>query len=89
MQFNLFGENKILYSIDPYRNRYRVYRLSLIMKPDQTFIVERKWGRLATDEKPDLFKGKKEAVYSEYSKAQMQFMSLLKQKKRKGYVEKA
>ena len=88
MQFNLFGENKILCSIDPVRNRYRVYQLLLTMKPDQTFVVERKWGRLATGEKGELYKGKKEAVYSEYSKAQVQFLNLLRQKKRKGYVEK-
>ena len=87
-QANLFGEYKVLCSIDPARNRYRVYRLSLVKKADQTFSVERKWGRLATDEKGALYIGKKEAVYSEYSKAQMQFLNLLRQKKRKGYVEK-
>lgn len=88
MQFNLFGENKVLCSIDPARNRYRVYSLSLVRKPDQTFSVERKWGRLVINEKKTIYKGKKEAIYNEYSKAQMQFLNLLRQKKRKGYVEK-
>ena len=88
MQFNLFGENKILCSIDPARNRYRVYSLSLVRKPDQMFSVERKWWRLTANKNSALYKGRKTAIYSDYSKAQMEFLSLLRQKKRKGYVEK-
>ena len=87
-QSNLFGEYKVLCSIDPSRNRYRVYRLSLVKKADQTFSVERKWGRLGLNQKPDMYKGKQELIFSEYEKAQMQFLSLLSQKKRKGYIEK-
>ena len=44
-QLNLFGESKTLVSIDPRKNRFRFYFVSLT-KQETSYSIERRWGRI-------------------------------------------
>ena len=90
-QLSFFEDSKMLVSIDPERNRYRFYALSMTLMADATVCVERRWGRVPKEGKDIILSkefglGKKESLFSQIAKAKSEFVGLLKQKERHGYV---
>ena len=87
-QLSFFGEGVELVSIDPSRNRYRYYSLSIDTIDFTTYTLTKRWGRLKTKYNKlsnSNIKKETELLFSTSSEVQKMFSSIMTSKFKKGY----
>ncbi len=88
-QFSLFGETKTLVSVDPKRNRFRFYHVTLSKQGDLDYVLERRWGRIKDIKQKTVdinaYRDKQSTSFLSPTLARKRFLSLLSSKYRKGY----